>query len=92
MDFKKEAIKSPMLELVTLSKERIDEINNFVKEVVAAKSVEKHHKKDNGQEEKRWTTGFCGEAALEQFLEEGHLTAIKQAEEVLKESKEFLSR
>jgi len=70
MDFNKEAIKSPMLELVTLSEEKRSEVTKFVKEVVGEKSKEDHHKRDSGQEEKRWYTGFCGESALEQFLGE----------------------
>lgn len=69
-NFNKEVIKSPMLKLVILSKEKRDEVIDFVKKVVFEKTKEDHHKIDSGQEEKRWYTGFCGEVALGEFLGE----------------------
>ena len=43
-------------------------IKSFVKKIIEAKSKETHHKIDSLQEEKRFTTGFLGEAALEKLL------------------------
>jgi hypothetical protein len=67
-DFNTEALKSPMLEKVIIDENVQSQIKSFVKEVVSSKTKEEHHKKDNGQEEKRWYTGFSGESALEKFL------------------------
>ena len=45
-----------------------EQIEGFVKRLIAEKSKEKHHQVDNYHEEKRFMTGFLGEAALEKLL------------------------
>jgi len=52
---------------------KIDKVNyikaeNFVKELVVAKSKESHHKVDNDSTYKRFLTGTLGELALEKLL------------------------
>ena len=46
----------------------VSRIQNFVTELVEAKSKEDHHKIDSNKEVKRFTTGFLGEAALEKLF------------------------
>ena len=54
---------------VVIDHEYISRIKNFVTtQIIEAKSKESHHKIDSRQEEKRFTTGFLGEAALEKLL------------------------
>tara|TARA_B100000795_G_C22521885_1_gene331688 strand:- start:116 stop:523 length:408 start_codon:yes stop_codon:yes gene_type:complete len=53
---------------VILSNNKVEIIKNFVKKIIKAKISESHHLVDSGMEEKRWTTGFLGESAVEQFL------------------------
>ena len=48
--------------------EKVDRINNLVGNVVKAKASEQHHKVDGNQENKRFYTGFLGEAAVEVLL------------------------
>lgn len=43
-------------------------IKQFAEQIVKVKSTETHHKIDNSQELKRFTTGLMGEAALEKLL------------------------
>ncbi len=43
-------------------------IEAFVGELIRRKSTEAHHRMDHNQEVKRFTTGFLGEAALEQLF------------------------
>ena len=68
MNFKEEFDKSPMKVEITLSEEVKIKLNCFVDEVIKTKKTENHHKVDNGQEFKRWYTGFSGESALEEYL------------------------
>ena len=53
---------------VILSNNKVEIIKSFVKKIIKAKISESHHLVDSGMEEKRWTTGFLGESAVEQFL------------------------
>ena len=53
---------------VFVDQEYVIRIKSFVKKIIEAKSKETHHKIDSLQEEKRFTTGFLGEAALEKLL------------------------
>ena len=53
---------------ISLDDLTVSKIENFVKEVVRRKKTESHHFVDRFQEEKRWKTGFLGEAAVEKFL------------------------
>ena len=53
---------------VVIDHEYVIRIKNFVTKIIEAKSKENHHKIDSLQEEKRFTTGFLGEAALEKLL------------------------
>lgn len=69
MTFKEEFDKSPMKVKITLSEEVETKLKAFIKEVIEAKQTEEHHKVDNGQEAKRWYTGFAGESALEKYLD-----------------------
>jgi hypothetical protein len=54
---------------VILSNTKVEIIQNFVKKVIRAKMNESHHIVDSSMEEKRWTTGFLGECAVEKFLD-----------------------
>ena len=54
---------------IILSDTKVETIKNFVKKVIQEKMNESHHVVDSGMEEKRWTTGFLGESAVEQFLD-----------------------
>ena len=53
---------------VVLDPGYVSRIQNFVTELVEAKSKEDHHKIDSSKEVKRFTTGFLGEAALEKLF------------------------
>ena len=53
---------------VVLDPGYVSRIQNFVTELVEAKSKEDHHKIDSNKEVKRFTTGFLGEAALEKLF------------------------
>ena len=53
---------------VVIDHEYVIRIKSFVTKIIEAKSKESHHKIDSRQEEKRFTTGFLGEAALEKLL------------------------
>ena len=53
---------------VTLSEEKILKVKRFVQQLIQAKIKERHHIRDPYNEEKRWTTGFGGEAACEKLL------------------------
>lgn len=53
---------------IKLDSTYVNKISSFVKELVEAKAMEEHHKKDSNQEIKRFTTGFLGEAALEKLF------------------------
>lgn len=53
------------IELDTIT---VDKVKNFVSEVIKIKSSEKHHITDSEMEEKRWTTGYLGECAVEKFI------------------------
>jgi len=73
MTFKEEFDKSPMKIKITLSEEVETKLKAFVTEVIEAKQTEEHHKVDNGQEGKRWYTGFAGESALEEYLDSNYI-------------------
>lgn len=47
----------------------VPRLDVFIKEIVAKKMTENHHKIDSGSEAFRWRTGMGGELALEQFLD-----------------------
>lgn len=53
---------------VVIPTEYMKRIEEFASRIVNAKANEQHHKIDNGQELKRFTTGLMGEAALEILL------------------------
>lgn len=53
---------------VVIEPEYISKIKKFVNKIIEAKSKEHHHKIDYHQEEKRFTTGLLGEAALEKLF------------------------
>ena len=53
---------------IILNNLQIEIVKNFVKKIIKAKKNERHHLVDSSMEEKRWTTGFLGESAVEQFL------------------------
>lgn len=53
---------------VVLDPGYVSRIQNFVTELVEAKSKEDHHKIDSNKEVKRFTTGFLGAAALEKLF------------------------
>lgn len=86
---------------VVLDPGYVSRIQNFVTELVEAKSKEDHHKIDSNKEVKRFTTGFLGEAALEKLFgicrfQSDHKTScfrytyiIKEKQEVLHHEKEF---
>jgi hypothetical protein len=54
---------------IILSETKVETVKNFVKKVIQEKINESHHVVDSGMEEKRWTTGFLGESAVEQFFD-----------------------
>ena len=54
---------------IILSDTKVETVKNFVKKVIQEKMNESHHVVDSGMEEKRWTTGFLGESAVEQFFD-----------------------
>lgn len=68
MDFEKILHNSDILMEVSISKEKSNQIKKFVKEVIKKKNGEEHHIVDNGNEFKRWYTGFSGEACIEKML------------------------
>ena len=53
---------------VIISDEYLQRIKLLAESIVEAKLTEGHHKVDNSQELKRFTTGLMGEAALEKLL------------------------
>lgn len=53
---------------VKLSPETLSKIDDFVRKVIKAKEIEKHHQIDNSQEYKRFFTGMMGECAFEQLF------------------------
>jgi hypothetical protein len=53
---------------VKIDKTKSKKIKDFVKDVVKIKNNESHHIVDSFNEEKRWYTGFSGEAAIEELL------------------------
>jgi len=53
---------------VEIDHEYVNRIAAFVKELITAKSIEKHYQRDNLNEIKRFTTGYLGEAAIEKLL------------------------
>ena len=71
MDYSFEDCITPIIE--TAVKIEIEEafqkrIMAFVEELIKVKKKEDHHKKDNQQEVKRFSTGYLGEAALEKLF------------------------
>ena len=60
---------SPTFVKIILNNTKVETVKNFVKKVIQKKTNESHHVIDSGMEEKRWTTGFLGEAAVEKFLD-----------------------
>lgn len=53
---------------VFIEQKKNDDITQFVPKLVEAKATEFHHQADPNKEIKRFTTGFLGEAAVEQLL------------------------
>lgn len=53
---------------VLIDPEYASQIKAFAQRIVKVKQSENHHKVDNGQELKRFTTGLMGEAALEKLF------------------------
>lgn len=53
---------------VVLDLDYVEQIKNFVTELVKEKNKEEHHKNDGLNEIKRFTTGLLGEAALEKLF------------------------
>lgn len=53
---------------IKISRENIKKADEFVKELIKAKSKESHHKIDNDSQYKRFFTGTLGELALEQYF------------------------
>ena len=46
----------------------VSKVKNFVSNIIKIKKNENHHIIDSGMEEKRWTTGYLGECAVEKFI------------------------
>lgn len=53
---------------IVLSEKKIEEINELVQKITSAKISESHHEIDSFNEQKRFTTGLLGEAAMEELL------------------------
>lgn len=53
---------------IVLSDNKIKAINTLATNIVSAKTFEDHHIVDHFNEQKRFTTGLLGEAAMEQLL------------------------
>jgi len=53
---------------ITLSNEILQKVDSFITDLIKRKLSEGHHKTDNRNEEKRWTTGMLGECAVEKFI------------------------
>ena len=53
---------------IDLDPATLQKIDAFVKEVIAIKQNEPHHRVDSGQEYKRFHTGLMGECALEKLF------------------------
>ena len=51
---------------IELSREMLEKIDEFVRQVIVKKSKEEHHRYDNTSEYKRFFTGVMGECAIEQ--------------------------
>jgi len=49
---------------VEIDHEYVNRIAAFVKELITAKSIEKHHQRDNLNEIKRFTTGYLFQSLL----------------------------
>ena len=54
---------------LTLDENDLARIQEIINIVIPAKQGEYHHKIDGRQEEKRWSTGFAGEIAVEKLLD-----------------------
>lgn len=54
--------------IVELEDNYLQRIKNLTDEIVKEKTAELHHQVDNQKEQKRFMTGFKGEAALEEVL------------------------
>lgn len=54
---------------VSLDKDKVAKIKKFVGEIIKAKRREEHHIVNGYNEEKRFLTGFSGEAALEKLFD-----------------------
>jgi len=61
---------SDQFETITLDPRFIERLSGWIKNVVNEKEGEAHHKIDSNKEIKRWTTGYLGECAVEEFLGE----------------------
>ena len=55
-------------ELVVVCDKDIEEVKNFVSQVIRIKLLEDHHKIDKGMEYKRWMNGILGERAVEKYI------------------------
>ena len=53
---------------ISITEDRLKEIENFVNLVLSEKAKEDDHQRDFKKEFKRWRNGFCGEAAVEAYL------------------------
>jgi len=53
---------------VELDDSTVTKVKNFVSDIIEVKKDERHHVIDSGMEEKRWTTGYLGECAVEKFI------------------------
>jgi hypothetical protein len=60
---------NPKFIKIVISDDKIEKLENFIKELIKKKSKESHYKQDNQQMYKRHYTGFLGELAVEQYLE-----------------------
>ncbi len=61
-------INADKYSLVTIERNQIDKLNEFLERLVKVKRTEFHHQVDGLSEFKRFYTGFLGELALEKFL------------------------
>lgn len=69
LDYESCVVKhSTRFKRILIDIEYLRKIKGLAQKIVAAKSEEDHHKVDNNQEIKRFTTGLMGEAALEKLL------------------------
>ena len=55
-------------ETVVIDDDFISRLSVWVNDLVRAKSGERHHQIDGNHESKRWTTGYLGEYAVEQYI------------------------